>query len=122
MLADSSRIGGQFETVHTVSDFYDGPRGGIADYNGQPHIYKALCYHGADAEIFWLQPIDDETFRLAMESWAIWCRWELAFHRSETTQETHPALPRDRGRHNELEALLEAKLQIDPTRAFQRKG
>jgi hypothetical protein len=30
-----------WEKVYTVTDFYDGPRLGVADYNGQPHLYES---------------------------------------------------------------------------------
>jgi hypothetical protein len=33
--------GGAFERVHTMTDYYDGPRGGIADFRGTPHLYES---------------------------------------------------------------------------------
>ena len=36
------------------------------------------------------------------------------FNEGETTQETHPVLPEDRDRHNQLKQLLDGKLVIDP--------
>jgi hypothetical protein len=27
--------------VYTVNDYYDGPRPGIADYQGRPHAYES---------------------------------------------------------------------------------
>lgn len=54
--------------------------------------------------------MDDETFRLALEDWAIWRRWEEAFHAGQTTSDTHPALPADRARHDELTAVLTERL------------
>jgi hypothetical protein len=121
--AESSKVGSEFETVHTVSDFYDGPRGGIASYKGRPHIYKSMFEDAsAGSDVFLLEPIDEETFALAMEDWAIWRRWERAFQKGETTEDTHPALSADRPRHDELEALLEPKLRIDPAKAFRVKG
>jgi hypothetical protein len=121
--AASSEVGSEFETVHTVSDYYDGPRGGIANYHSRPHIYKWMFEDASTgSNVFLLQPIDDETFGLAMEDWAIWCRWERAFQTGQTTEDTHPALPADRPRHGELEALLEPQLQIDPAKAFRVRG
>ncbi len=29
-----------YEQVFTVLDYYDGPRSGIANYNGAPHFYE----------------------------------------------------------------------------------
>ena len=112
------------EVVHTVTDYYDGPRGGIADYHGKPHLHSSLWDETADnwSDTFLLQPIDEETFRLAMEDWAIWCRWEHAFRSGEATQATHPALPEERVRHEELSAVLTPRLQVDPKRAVRVRG
>jgi hypothetical protein len=112
------------EIVHTVTDYYDGPRGGIADYQGKPHIYSSLWDKAADnwSDTFLLQPVDEETFRLAMEHWAIWCRWERAFQAGQTTKATHPALPDERTRHNELAAILTPRLQVNPKQAIRAKG
>jgi len=74
------------------------------------------------ADVFLLQQIDEKTFDLAMEDWAIWCRWERAFHSGQTTQDTHPALPEDRARHQQIEELLSEKLRIDPNRALRMRG
>lgn len=67
-------------------------------------------------------PIDPETFDLALEDWAIWLRWSAAFHRGETTRETHPAMPEDRDRHEEPRRLLEGRLTIDPALASRASG
>ena len=105
-----------FETVHTMTDFYDGPRGGVADYQGSPYVYEStfadIDATGDVVDIFRLSPISRDVFVLALEDWAIWLRWETAFHRGEAPRGTHPALPADRARHDELEQLLEGKLEI----------
>ena len=31
-----------YERVHTVLDYYDGPRKGVADFEGQPHLYECI--------------------------------------------------------------------------------
>ncbi len=101
-----------FEKVHTMTAFYDGPRGGIADLEGRPHVYSSLFDESQGyADTFLLMPIQDSLFQLALEDWEIWCRWEKAFHAGTTTQWTHPALPADRARHEELERLIGDRLQ-----------
>lgn len=104
-----------YERVHTMTDYYDGPRGGIADYDGIPHIYESMWGDTADnyADVFRLSPVAPDVFALALEDWQIWSRWETAFHQGNTTHKTHPALPNDRPRHKELERLLKDKLAID---------
>jgi hypothetical protein len=101
------------EVVYTMTHFYDGPAEGIADCAGRPHAYRRMTHVGTeheDGDLFELWPIDAETFRLALEDWAIWERWEVAFHAGKTGIETHPALPEDRARNEELDAVLKARL------------
>ena len=113
-----------FEVVYTVTDWNDGPRRGIADYLGKPHLFESDWRGGEDldAHMFLLMPIDQETLTLALEDWDIWRRWEAAFHQGKTTQEIHPALPEDRSRHEELERLLKGRLVLDPAQAMRRNA
>ena len=70
------------EIVHTVTDYYDGPRGGVANFGGRPHVYRSLWQDEADewdADRFELSPITSEVLTLALEDWAIWQRFELAY-------------------------------------------
>lgn len=57
------------EKVHSVWDFYDGPRTGIADYNGSPHYFACTWDVVSDdyGESYSLSPIDAETLALALE-------------------------------------------------------
>jgi hypothetical protein len=90
-----------FEEVFTVTDYYDGPRQGVANYQGLPHFYDCFfSEHARDySNLYRLTPVSHEAFQLALEDWAIWERWERAFHAGETNRDTHPALPEDRDRH-----------------------
>jgi hypothetical protein len=114
----------EFEPVHTVTDYWDGPVRGIADFRGKPHCYERQFDEVADeySSIFRLMPIDAETFALAMEAWAIWERWEKAFHQRTQTMDSFPALPDDRARHAELTAILAGRLSIEPARAIEAQG
>ena len=113
-----------FEVVHTLTDWYDGERKGIADYCGQPHLFESEWRdrENMDADTFLLSPIDAETFSLALESWAIWRRWETAFHQGEVSAESHPALLEDRMRHEELESLLEGRLKVNPSQLLRKNA
>ena len=113
-----------YEYVHTVTDFYDGPRKGIANYQGRPHLYECAFDEnkGNYSELFWLTPVDAENFQLAMEDWAIWQRWELAYHSGKAELDTHPALPNESGRHKELASILDNSLVTDPQSAITRVG
>lgn len=95
-----------------MTDYHDGPRRGIANFDGRPHAYDAPFSYWEDryADLYVLRAVDEETFRLAIEDWAIWLRWEAAFYAGTTTRDTHPALPAERARHDELAPCLEARL------------
>jgi hypothetical protein len=116
------------ELVHTMTDWYDGPRRGVADFEGKPHYYECPWYAGIDAgsdELpgdYLLTPLDAESYRLALEDWAIWERWEAAFDAGTVTLTTHPALPEDRTRHDEIEELLRTKLVTNTQLCQRAKG
>jgi hypothetical protein len=114
----------ELERVHTVTERYDGPVRGIADFRGRPHYYERQFDAEADewSDIYWLTPIDPETFALAMEAWEIWRRWETAYHEKRTTLATHPALPEDRARSDELATILDQRLVIDRRCASVAEG
>jgi hypothetical protein len=49
-----------FETVHSVDDYYDGPRVGVADFHGKPHHFRSVAWIHKDTE--W--DSEDERFEL----------------------------------------------------------
>lgn len=116
----------QFERVYTVTDYYDGPRGGVADFMGEPHRYRSVYLDSAtwdpDEDRFELQPISRETLDLALEDWAIWRRWEDAFHAKQTDERTHPALSEDRARHEVIEAALARAFSENAAGRFVVRG
>lgn len=113
-----------YESVFTVMDYCDGPRTGIANYQGKPHLYECVFDEAKDdySELFRLTPLDSETFRLAMEDWEIWRRWLIAFYERKADISTHPALPHESGRHAELKGILDEVLVADPRKAITRVG
>lgn len=113
-----------YEHVFTVYDCYDGPRKGIANFSGKPHLYECVFDEAKDdySDLFRLTPIGEDTLRLALEDWEIWQRWEYAFHTGRTQFETHPALLEDASRHAELKRLLDNALITDPKTAVTRLG
>ncbi len=113
-----------FEPVYTMTDFYDGPRRGLASFQGQPYLYQSR-FSDIDSDCndtFLLSPVSPETLELALESWCIWLRWEAAFREGRTTEETHPSLPADSARSAELDIELAARLKIDESAAVCALG
>jgi hypothetical protein len=98
----------EFEKVHTIHDWWDGPRAGFADFEGRPHLYLSPWDETIDdwSPIYGLAPVDPLTFAVAQEAWGIWRRWEEAFHSGRVETDSHPALPEDRARWAELNQVL----------------
>lgn len=73
-----------------MTEYYDGPRGGIADFDGAPHLYRSEWDDAADdyAPAFRLSPVSPDLFALALEARAIEERGWTAFYDGRATQET----------------------------------
>jgi hypothetical protein len=104
------------ETVHAVWDFYDSPRTGFADYCGQPHYFSCQWDIATDdySRTYALSPIDSGTLDLVMKQWAIWRKWEFAFHAGEVLSDSHPGLSGHDPRYDELQLLLQSRVDALP--------
>src|SRR5262245_29956600 len=113
-----------YEVVHTVTDYWDQPRQGVADFAGLPHFYDRKFDEdvGEYTEYYYLTPIDRATLELAREQWRIWVRSRATW---DTVSGDYPAgspLFDDRRRYVELEALLKDKLVTDHRAARLARG
>ena len=101
--------------VVTIEDFWDGPRSGVAFRDGVLVAYKSLWdedLHDYSA-FYGVTAIDGNLLPLIEEKWAIWIRWSDAYDAGTTTCTTHPALPDDRSRYEDLSAFLEPRTKVD---------
>lgn len=105
-----------WERVYTINDFWDRPCLGIANVEGVPHIYQSLFDSAFDdfTDHYLVCPVDPELLELVLEDWAIWIRWSEAFDLGLVSRESHPALPADRMRHDELHTRIGSRLSVDP--------
>lgn len=96
----------------TVTGYYDGPREGLCTLGGAWHVFRSTWDEAAQdyADYFQLAPVPDDIAALFLEAWAIWQRWEAAFYAGSTTIESHPALPADKPRDDELKRITEGFL------------
>src|SRR4051812_6402070 len=103
-----------FETVYALWCYDDGPREGVADYQGHPHVFVSEWDEEADGyrDAFLLKPIDDETFRLVMEDWCINQRWIAAVSLGLPTLDARTASAEDHNRREELKRLLREPLTV----------
>jgi hypothetical protein len=108
-----------WDRVYTVNDYYDGPRRGIADVDGVPHIYESEFDHSTDeyGDTFLVSPVDQSLLALVLEDWEIWLRWNSAFKRGEASVDSHPALPKDRERHEALKIAIGDRSRVDRAQA-----
>ena len=76
----------RWESVHTVDDWYDGPREGVADYLGSHHYYRSVFLDtpkwNPDEDRFELTPISGSAYEAALELHVIWERWKAIGTRS----------------------------------------
>ena len=112
------------DRVYTVNDYYDGPRLGIADVDGVPHIYEAEFDDSSDeyGDTYFVSPVDESLLALVLEDWEIWLRWDSAFKRGAVSVESHPALPQDRERHEALKIAIGNRLRVDRAHAKYLKA
>jgi hypothetical protein len=113
-----------YEPVFTMTEYYDGPVKGIANFMGKAHFYERVFDKAKDeySNLFLLTPISAESFELAIEDWAIWRRWETAYHTGKADIGSHPALPNEANRHAELKQILDKSLVTDRDNAITRVG
>lgn len=105
-----------WQKVHTVNDFFDCPRFGVADFEGRPHVFESRFDESADdyPDTFKLSPIDSDLFELVLRDWAIWERWLAEFESGNVTTDTHPCLPDDKPEHDRLSERIGSRFRIDP--------
>ena len=113
-----------YEEVFTVTDYYDGPREGVANFRGQPHFYECIFdgIKGDYSDLYRLTPLSLRIFELAKEDWAIWKKWEAAYHSGKTTFDSHPALSEDRARHEEIREVLDPALTTNEAVCVTQRG
>src|SRR5687767_11405029 len=96
-----ARLAHNFEPVHTVTGYYDGPAEGVAECGGVPHFYCRVSEDGTD-DVFDLFPIDSESLALALEAWQIWQRFDRAYRMGAIAKDVSEAewgaLPDERAR------------------------
>lgn len=118
-----------FESVHTVDEYYDGPRSGIADYQRLPHFYRSVYLDGdtwdPDEDRFELSPLPPHIRDLATEAFRLWHRWQVAADAGaapDLEPDDARVLPEHRARYAELQQLVEPFCRVDPRRRIVARG
>jgi hypothetical protein len=102
----------RFERVLEIWDIYDGPRTGIAEFNGIPHYFECIFDESAGdySNFFRLSPVSEEFLQYAARKWAIFRSWEARFHRGLVSLETHPGHGKLDPEYDRLRAWLDTEV------------
>jgi hypothetical protein len=112
----------KYEKGFSINSWYDGPRLGVANFSGKPHIYKSVWNVNKEEweSFYYLKAIDHKQFKLVLEDLEIWKKFEANFMKSEVNF-YHPALSKARY-HNDLQNLLNEIFEIDYSSAIKAKA
>lgn len=106
-MAETNKYGPP-ERVYVELDWYDGPREGIANYNGAPHRFRSLFDEANDEYLdrYLVFPIDSQMLELEKEQWQIFVEWNDRYEKGTETTASHPGHGGINPRWDELESLL----------------
>jgi hypothetical protein len=112
------------ERVYTIYEYSDQPRSGIANYKGKAHWFENIFDETSDeySNDYWLTSLSASQLADAEEQFQIFWRWRQAFDRGEVDLSTHPALPEDVGRYNELKNRIQNAVNSKVTQRFKVSG
>ncbi|MFH9968967.1 hypothetical protein ACH4PR_48175 [Streptomyces mirabilis] len=111
-----------FERVYVESEWYSGPRAGLADVDGKPHYFQGNDWNDADeADEYSVWPASFAVVELEREQWAIFARWNERREAGRVGPETHPGQGGIDARYDGL-ALLLAQYRQAPDDARRLVG
>jgi hypothetical protein len=112
-----------WEAVHTIHDWYDGPRSGAAEYLGAVHWYRSVYLDtetwDPDEDRFELTPMTPEVLSWDLERTTIFERWNTARRSgavvwSDEDDNAFGAFPEDMPRYRELNKRMDTYLATTP--------
>tara|TARA_R110002073_G_scaffold335466_1_gene527516 strand:- start:146 stop:559 length:414 start_codon:yes stop_codon:yes gene_type:complete len=114
----------EYEKVYTVNDYWDGPIEGVADYQGKPHKFKLLFDKNEDqySTDYELQKISTKEFKLILQSWSLWIKWNNKEGKTKEEFDSHPVLPTDKEELEKIEAQLRELAESNDSNKFKIKG
>jgi hypothetical protein len=92
------------EHVFVENEWYDGPRAGIANVNGQPHRFVSQWDEHGDEYLgtFLVWPVRSEELSLEQEQWRIFVSWNDQYEAGAASTNTHPGNLGTNSRWDEL--------------------
>jgi hypothetical protein len=111
------------DKVYVENAWYDGPRQGIADFNGKPHRFIANFDELTGyKDTFRLYPIQSEELQLEIEQWSIFVEWNRKYENGEVQVDTHPGHGNINQRYDEIETILKDKRESIPSDYIEAKA
>jgi hypothetical protein len=114
---------GDPEHVLVENEWYDGPRAGVANVNGQPHRFISQWdEQGEDLGTYLVWPVAAEEVALEQEQWCIFVAWNDQFEAGALDSTTHPGHPGTNERWDEIASLLANHRQTAPSSARRARA
>lgn len=106
-----------FEKVLIELDWYDGPRGGVAEVCGILCRFKSNFDEKDDDWLgtFLVWPISEESFALELEAWSIFVSWNKLFESGKAGTKPHPGTGGINIRYDEIVSLLQKERETIPS-------
>ena len=112
------------EHVFVENEWYDGPRAGIANVNGQPHRFVSQWDEQGDEYLgtFLVWPVQSEELSLEQEQWRIFVSWNDQYEAGAASTNTHPGNPGTNSRWDELAGQLTTLRASTPEHAQRARA
>ncbi|MFC6652158.1 hypothetical protein [Paenibacillus rhizoplanae] len=93
----------EFQTVYFITDWWDGPKTGFADFNGTVHCFERFFDKVNDdwSNLYLLRPVSTKEYSLQIESHKLFLNWI-----NDNSSRTHPSSDMENKRYHEIEHLL----------------
>lgn len=113
----------EMEKVYVENGWYDGPRKGIANYNGMPHRFVANFddLKGYN-DTFKLFPVTKDELAMEIEQWEIFVEWNKKYELGQVDASTHPGHGGIDKRWDEIEDILKPIRESIPSNTFESKA
>jgi len=112
------------ENFLVENEWYDGPRAGVANVNGQPHRFASQWDEEEDEYLgtFFVWPIDADEVALEQEQWRIFVDWNVQYEAGKVDTDTHPGHPGTNERWDEIALLLAKRREAVPPGARRARA
>lgn len=112
------------EHVFVENEWYDGPRAGIANVNGEPHRFVSQWDEHRDEYLgtFLVWPVRSEELSLEQEQWRIFVIWNDQYEVGAASTNTHPGNPGTNSRWDELSNQLATLRASTPEHAQRARA